>query len=310
VAGLGADIAGVSAAIMLARRLRGVADHAASPTVLRDLDVMRRSGWIVTTPPEARARADLVILAGPGIDSGRPELALVLDGQPRFLDGVDRTVLRLCPDGDADALIAQLGLLRMSLSGRRAELPPALAEIAGALHHARYAVIAWSAAAITEAAVDMLCGLVETLNAKSRAAGLPLSAGGNAMGASQACSWLTGYPLPVGFGRGTAEHDPWRFDSVRLADSGESDAALWIAALDPSPPQWSRAIDMIALVPEQAASETWVKKAKVAIAVAQPSGVLYDARLAALASQKAPEPDGAPTVADVISAIEKALPSC
>lgn len=312
IAALEADTAGIGAAIRLARRLGGVVDHVRSASVLRDLEVMRRSGWIVTTPLEARARADVLVLVGPGLGDEQEELALVLAGPPRYLDGATRTVLRLSPDGTA--LLSQLARLRMSLAGRKVEIAPSLSEIAAALRAARYAVIAWSAAHLGADAVEMLCGLVETLNAQSRCAGLPLAAGGNAMGAAQVAAWLTGFPLPVGFGRGFPEHDPWRFGATRLAESGESDAALWLAALEPAPPPWTRTLDLIALVPQAALGAPWVGKAKVAIPVARPGAehdaVFYEPRLAALAARRAHTPAQAPAASDVIAAIEAALPPC
>ena len=66
-----------------------------------------------------------------------------------------------------------------------------------------------------------------TRNALQRPAG---AAGDNAIGILQACGWMTGFPMRTGFARGVAEHDPWRFDAVRLVENGEADCALWISA--------------------------------------------------------------------------------
>src|SRR5215471_6803836 len=67
IAGLGTDVAGARAAIALAQRLGGVIDHMHSDAVLRDLDGMREAGMMVTTPNEARLRADTVLVAGAGL---------------------------------------------------------------------------------------------------------------------------------------------------------------------------------------------------------------------------------------------------
>jgi formylmethanofuran dehydrogenase subunit B len=328
IAGLATDIAGVTAAIHLARRLRGVVDHAESAALLRDLDVMRRSGWIVTTPLEARARADLLVLAGAGLGPERGGLDVLLNSQgPTYFPGTARRVIRLCPGdgapgptgaqtiaGAPEELAATVRLIRMLVSGHEVAAPEPLKSCAAALHGARYGVIAWSASHSDDLAVETLCGLVETLNAKTRCAGLPLSPGGNAAGASQASAWLTGFPLPVGFGRGFAEHDPWRFDARRLAESGEADTALWIAALASAAPPWRRAMKLIALAPPEAAGESWVDRAEIVITVGRPGiehdGVLHDARLAALAVRGASTPSPLPSVAEVLAAIMAAVPSC
>ena len=102
IAGLDADIAAIEAAIKLARRLDGIVDHRASRATLRDLDVMRTVGWITTTPLQARARADLVVLVGDGLEQDWPGLEerLALAGPPplplsRILRTLGRTQMPL-----------------------------------------------------------------------------------------------------------------------------------------------------------------------------------------------------------------------
>src|SRR5262249_25769214 len=67
IAGLGTDVAGVRAAIKLAQRVGGVIDHMHSEVLLRDLDVMREAGMMVTTPNEVCLRADFLLLVCPGL---------------------------------------------------------------------------------------------------------------------------------------------------------------------------------------------------------------------------------------------------
>ena len=64
IAGLGADIDGARAAIALAERVGGVIEHMHSAALLRDLDCLRETGIMLTTPGEARVRADVVLLVG------------------------------------------------------------------------------------------------------------------------------------------------------------------------------------------------------------------------------------------------------
>lgn len=305
IAGLATDVAGVTAAIDLARRTDGVADHAGSVALLRDLDVMRRSGWIITTPLEARMRADVVVLAGPGVQDAAGRLGIADD-----LAGQGKTVCRLCPDGDAQALIARIAQLRMTLSGRLAVGLADVAACAAALRGASYAVIAWSAAQLSSPAVEALCGVVEALNAKSRAAGLPLPPSAEAVGASQVSAWLTGYPLPVGFIRGVPEHDPWRFAATRLIESGEADAAVWVSALGPGIPGWGRRVPIIALVPPGMAGTDVAVEIAIGRMGVDHGGVVYQPRLAALASVSAPGTSSLPPAGAVLRAIALALPPC
>ncbi len=340
IAGLGTDIEGVTAAIELARHLRGVVDHASSGALLRDLNIMRTRGWIITSPLEARARADVLLLAGAGLHPAPAELQPLLDASaPSYFPNIQRRILRLMPRSDesspplagggrgegsnqktadinsyADTLIDQLALLRMILAGRAATAPDHLRETAEALRKARYSVIVWSAAHLTEPAIETICGLIEDLNARTRCAGLPLAPGDNTAGAAQTAAWLTGYPLPVGFPRGVPEHDPWRFDAIRLAESGEAEAAIWIAALGTTAPPWQRGLKLIALVTNETSVSTWLTKPNAVIIVARPgidhNAIFYDPRFGAFVARTAAAPSSTPPVATVLRAIRAVLPSC
>src|SRR5262245_48061146 len=74
VTGLGTDVAGARAAIGLAERIGAVVDHMNSDVLLRDLAVLREAGMMVTTPNEARLRADTLLLVGPSLEKDAPEL--------------------------------------------------------------------------------------------------------------------------------------------------------------------------------------------------------------------------------------------
>ncbi|MGZ9410624.1 MAG: formylmethanofuran dehydrogenase, partial [Methylocystis sp.] len=112
-----------------------------------------------------------------------------------------------------------------------------------------------------------------------------------------------GFPPRTGFGRGYPEHDPWRFESARLVDSGEADAALWISAYDGETPAWSRAdIPLITLAPAHTAPSRGLF-----IKVGQP-GVTHDAVLMSqetggMTLRRASAPTDAPSVAQAIGAI-------
>jgi formylmethanofuran dehydrogenase subunit B len=331
VAGLGTDIAGAEAAIALARQLGGAFDHMNGAAALHDLDVMREAGWIVTSPQQTRALADLVLLVGPVLTEAWPRLAerLRLDAPPVLTPDRKRRVIRLCPGragalpglGEAgvetigsatEDLPVMLGVLRAQVAGRRARplrrQMKLLSDCAAALRAARYGVAVWSAAHLDALAIEMLCGLIDDLNAKTRFAGLPLPPEDNAAGVIQAAGWLTGFPIRTGFGRGKPEHDPWRFDAARMVESGEADAALWIAACSPEPPAWRRRVPLIALAAE---GTHFGAPPDVAFTVGRPGvdhdAVMLDGYMGALAAKPASAPGSAPSVAEILRRIAEAL---
>jgi formylmethanofuran dehydrogenase subunit B len=331
-AGLATDAAGGVAAIELARRIGGVVDHMHAGAALRDLEVMGHAGWIVTTPAQVRARANVVMLAGPGLNEAWPRLwdDLQLDRAPSLFPQNARRVVRLYPGpipgspdntgasvltiGDDPAeLQTALGVLRALLAGRPvrddAALLPQLRDCASLLSSARFGVAVWSAERLDALSVEMLCCLIDDLNANTRFAGLPVPPGGNAMGLAQAGGWMTGFPLRIAFTRNRPEHDPWRFDAARMIDSGEADMAVWISAFAPRLPPWRRAVPTVALV---ASGTKFRSPPEVKIEVGQPgvdhASVVFDSALGALACKQAPEQrPGAPSVAEILQRIDSTL---
>src|SRR5271166_7199810 len=103
IAGLGADIEGARAAIALAERVGGVIEHMHSAALMRDLDCLRETGVMLTTPGEARVRADVVLLVGEALLQTWPALNERLLRPPARPDCVDvtRRILWLAPEADA-----------------------------------------------------------------------------------------------------------------------------------------------------------------------------------------------------------------
>ncbi|HEX3441370.1 MAG TPA: tungsten formylmethanofuran dehydrogenase [Pseudolabrys sp.] len=321
IAGLGTDVAGARAAIALARRIGGIVDHMHSAALLRDLDVMREAGMMVTTPNETRLRADPLLLVGPGLVHAWPELP------ERLLGDRKRRVIWLCPgDAIAEARVfpdivivgrdtAELPILLAALRARCAGRPVAKTPIAAHeidaladdLVKARFGVAVWSAAAHDELTIEMLCGLVKDLNDNTRFSGLPLAPPDNAAGVQQVSGWMTGFPMRAGFARGYWEHDPWRFDATRLVDSGEADCALWISAYGAHAPVWTRKLPLIAL-----GADPDRKRSEVAIAVGLPridhAAVEYRTATATLGAVEARQPTNRISVADVVTRISEAIP--
>jgi formylmethanofuran dehydrogenase subunit B len=327
VAGLGTDIAGARAAIALAKRLGAVVDHMNASALLRDLDVARGGGVMLTTPNEARLRGDLLLLVGSGLLDAWPELPERLL-EPAAPDKRRARIIWLCPGREAKELSAG-GFEIASLGRNAAELPLLLAalrariggrpvrqgsvparqldRVAADLKAARFGVAVWSAATLDALTIEMLCGIVKDLNAATRFSGLALAPGDNAIGVLQACGWLTGFPMRTGFGRGYGEHDPWRFDARRLVDSGEADCVLWISAYRPAAPAWERDVPTIALT----GAAPFRRAPRVHIAVGRPGvdhdGVEHLARTGTLAAVTASAESEAISVARVVADIAAAL---
>jgi formylmethanofuran dehydrogenase subunit B len=321
IAGLGADVAGTRAAIALAQRIGGIIDHMHSAALLRDLDVMRQAAMMVTTPNEARLRADLLLLVGPGLTEAWPELPARLFGD------ANRRIVWLCPGGAAAQARSQqsissvgndpadlpilLEAVRVRCAGRPVAKTPIAAQeldaLAGELAKARFGVAVWSAAAHDELTIEMLCGLVQDLNEGTRFSGLPLAPPDNAAGAQQVSGWMTGFPMRTGFPRGYWEHDPWRFDATRLVESGEADCAVWISAYGAHSPDWKRKLPLIAL-----GADPDRNRSDVAIAVGLPRidhpAVEYLTATGTLAAVAAHQPTNRISVADVLTQISAALP--
>src|SRR4029077_17690992 len=118
LAGLGTDIAGARAVLALAQRLGGPVHHGDAGAVLRDLAVTREASMMVTTPNEARLRADVLLLIGAGGVEAWPRLAdrraPVSAASPTDPDTA-RRIIWLCP-GRAGA--KDIGMKRPQVIGR------------------------------------------------------------------------------------------------------------------------------------------------------------------------------------------------
>ena len=98
-----------------------------SDVVLRDLDVMRSSGVLITTPTEVHVRADTLLLIGPGFGEAWQELPSQLFAAPPQSDGgspIERRFYCICPASDwpvpASAVV---------LKGQRRDIPTLLAAL-------------------------------------------------------------------------------------------------------------------------------------------------------------------------------------
>ena len=331
IAGLSADIEGARAAIALAERVGGVVDHIHSAALLRDLDCLRETGIMLTTPGEARVRADVVLLVGDGLTETWPGLSERLLAPPARPEGADvaRRIVWLAPRRDATipgfggdievvaagagaTLAANLAALRARVKGRpvaRAQIPlAALDALAAIVKGARFGVAIWTASTLGALEIEMLHGLVRDLNETTRFSTLPLAAPDNGAGVLAACGWMTGFPMRTGFGAGAPVHHPWRFDAERLVASRETDCVLWISAFGAAPPAWASAMNVIALCEPTA---EFAKAPDVRIAVGRPGvdhdAVLHSSDAGALVAVTASARSAAPSVAQALERIGACL---
>ncbi|MGH6818933.1 MAG: tungsten formylmethanofuran dehydrogenase [Methylovirgula sp.] len=325
IAGLGTDLAGARSAIALAEKLRGAYDHLASDILLRDIDVMRQAGRMITSANDVRLRADCVCFVGPKLFESWPDLPKHLDlaAPPRLSATKTRKVFWIgASRGEAAAVGATeiaaspasmphvLANLRAAVLERktRANGGQKLAELAAQLKAAHFGAFVCSADSLDRLAIEMLQGLIVDLNEKTRFSTLALGPGGNALGVVQTSGWMTGFPIRTGFGRGYPEHDIWRFDVNRMVDADEADAALWISAYSNEVPQWKRHIPFVALAKPQT---RFLYPPRVKIEVGAPGedhdAIEFSQEIATFALTHAKSASDAPRVADVIGRIEQNL---
>jgi formylmethanofuran dehydrogenase subunit B len=329
IAGLGTDVAGARAAIALAQRTGAVVDHMHSEAVLRNLDVMRSSGVLMTTPTECHARADTLLLVGPLRGAARDQLLRHVIGNGPAKQSASRRIIWLCPGRDLLPLaetmaampvgreIGDLPVLLATLRAQVADRPIAktstaskmLHQVAANLKETRFGTAIWSGAELDPLVIEMLCGLVDDLNATTRFSSLPLAPDADAIGVMHVCGWMTGFPMRTSFGRGFSQHDPWLFDGHRLVASGEVDCIVWISAYGHEAPPWRKAPPTIALTAQEVAFDL---PAQVHITVGTPgidhSAVQYFAATGTLAAFEATRPSETISVAAAIERIAAATP--
>ncbi len=315
IAGFGAEVAGMRAALKLAAQLGGAVDFCRGPGTTNLLRAMIDRGLLFTTPREARSRADVLLLVGPSVGSTEAVLD-ILEGQPTLSagDSAKRDVLWLCPakasdelsrfdmlvaDADLTMLHGVLGLLNAVARSRPMRLESFgrlfrqdYEEITGRLLTARFGVIAFAPEDLDPLAIEALFAFAEQLGTATRITLLPVITASAAQTAAIVSTWSTGFPPRLGFARGYPEFDLWRFDAERLTRGGECDALVWLSPMQAKGPDWKCDLPMIAITRPGA---VFVRAPEVLIETEIPGAEglteLYSDRLQALASM--PEAPGA-----------------
>jgi len=327
IAGLGTDVAGTRAAILLADKLNGAIDHLRSEVLFRDADVLRQAGAMITTVGEARLRADVLLFIGAKLTKTWPQLMehLAPNLAPRLQPEITaRKIIWIggakgeAPAGAIElaatpaALPNMIASLRAIILGRKTKQTPAitrkLTEIAEILKAAHFGVAVWSAESIDTLTIEMLTGMVIDLNKNTRFSSVRLVPPMNAAGVALTSGWMTGFPMRVGFGRAYPEHDTWRFEAKRLVDSGEADAAVWISSYGAEAPPWTKQVPLVALT---APGTKFSTVPHVRFEVGAP-GVDYDAtqfmpEIGTLAAVEATQRSDALSVAAVLDLIDAEL---
>ncbi len=324
---LGADVEGVREAVLLAEGIGGVLDHAASGALLADLDAIRETGAMLTTPLEAATRADVVLLIGGSLPESCPDTGwrwFDRPARPHGGDAARRTIWLRGLAGDvvevpgaelveagADAeLLKFLAKLRACAKRRRIEPSASVQALADVLRNAKFGVASWSASDLDPLAIEAIHGLVRDLNETTRFSTLAMAAPDNGLGVQIVCGWMTGFPLRTGFSHGYPEHDPWRFDSRRLLASGETDCIIWVSSLDGGASPCEGVA--IAICDAHVRFPT---VPRVRLDVGRPGvdhgAVLYDPRVGGLVACSATAP-AAPSVAATLAAIRAQIdfPPC
>ncbi len=256
IAGLGTDVAGMRAALLLAERSGAIVDHMHSAAMAHNRRILQSRGWITTTLGELRNRADLVVTVGLDCSENYQNFIARYVTPPDALQPERRQTRRLVeliPARQKPATAAVpverigverenlpqfLGLVRAALRGRTVTATPRLAKaaagLASALAAAKYPVLVWAPGQLGAATADLtiaaVCELIGTLNQTGRAAGLTLGGDDGGQTAQGTCTWLTGFPLHVSYAGDTLHYDPLLHRADRLLAENAVDAVIWVSS--------------------------------------------------------------------------------
>ncbi|MBC8129420.1 MAG: hypothetical protein H7Y08_03750 [Rhizobiaceae bacterium] len=341
ITGLETDVAGVKAALGLAKLCGGVVDHRDSHGLYRAIEVTRSSGRFTATPAEMRRRADRFLIVGTEAAESAADLIGFVLGAVRDLgrpsaDGAGRSIVWLGGGSSplpgagaapvdvvacaADGLSDALGMIRAVLGGRPTGDGPISAEaaaaIAATLSGGAFVCVIWSVDSLDTLGIDMAAGLVADLNLATRASSISLTGGGQAYGAAQIATSVTGFPLRSRFvvaesDGGAWSHDAWANDGARLIAAGETDLVVHVSGLEgAAAPLLPAGVDAIVLMGGE-----MPQGAAVGFEIGVPgrdhAGVLYREEVGSFVPAEADGggPDGAAkrSAADVLGAIADAL---
>ncbi|MBB1161621.1 molybdopterin-binding domain-containing protein [Aquariibacter albus] len=347
IAGLAADVDGQRALFRLAAACGAVSDPVGGAAWAEALMALQDRGQFTTTLSEVRERADLLLFLGSTPEARLPSFLrrAGLDGAPsraahagsacpvpagrklRVLGAptgealaalgataLGATALEGADLGELD-LFDALAQLNALAAGRVArDATPALQALAAELQAAQYAVLVYEPSKLPAQGgllIEAVQRLVGTLNAKGRAASLPLSGHHGLATAHYAHTWLSGLPLRTRVGPLGLEHEPRRHDASRLIATGGADLLLWVAAFGNEPAAPAAAgLPRIALVPPGAPVPEGTGPLLV-IPVGTPgldhAGHLFRSEGTTVLHLPAGDPSELPPVGTVVAAVAEAM---
>lgn len=337
ITGLAADVDGQRALFRLAAACGAISDPVGGATWAEALMALQDRGQFTTTLSEVRERADLVLFLGSTPEARLPSFLrrAGLDGAPSRaahpgsacpVPAGRRLRVLGAPAGEALAALGATAIDGLDLFGALAQLnalaagrvardaDPALHALAAELHAAQYAVLVYEPSKLPAQGGLLIEGvqrLVGTLNAKGRAASLPLSGHHGLATAHYAHTWLSGLPLRTRVGPLGLEHEPRRHDAARLIATGGADLLLWVAAFGNEPAAPAAAgLPRIALVPPGAPVPEGTGPLLV-IPVGTPgldhAGHLFRSEGTTVLHLPAGDPSELPAVGTVVAAVAEAM---
>jgi formylmethanofuran dehydrogenase subunit B len=263
--GLATDVAGARALYPLAAGCGAILDHLHGDAMAASTAALQDRGAFFTTLSEVRSRADLLIVFDSQPSLGYPrfyervlggtdhacELIFVGCEVDPAADSVENTsthsILKDADPYDILAIWSALteGRSMASIRGDNAVVH-ALADLAGRVSAARYAVVVYEPAALpgphSALLIEALNRIVKAVNRTTRAGALALGGDDGALSVNQAVTWLSGLPLRTRVAMPTRlpdqpplDHDAHRYRTQRLLAAHEVDALLWVASFQPEP---------------------------------------------------------------------------
>lgn len=262
LSGMGTDVAGCRAAMLLAEKSGAIIDHHAGNAIVRNILVLQSNGWIMTTLSELKNRADFILFLGTDTRTQYPRFFerfifnqsslflkknhsrnLALIGNALKIDSPvnpkqKKPISVACNNTElGDYISTLLGLVRnknISSETISANKISKLKTIAEQLKNSKYSVIVWSPAAMdfphAELTIQTACELVRELNRTTRSAGLSLGGDNGAGAFMSVCAWQSGYPLRVNYANKYPVYDPHNFSTQKLLEESAVDLLFWISS--------------------------------------------------------------------------------
>lgn len=245
-AGLGTEVQGMRAIIMLAEKTNATLDHMHSESTVKNTLTLQNTGWQTTTLTEIKNRADLIVAIGTDITSSHSRFfeKTVSNKDSLFKQQATEVVFlgKEIPAHDLPELINALNALATGMQLQTDTIAgiskTALTNLLDKIKASQYCVMVWAAAKLdfphAELTIQSIARLIATLNLTSRVAGFPLNSGDGDTSVNNASTWLTGYTTRNRFVNGQVSYNNQQFSSKKQLET--CDALLWVSTFKPHLP--------------------------------------------------------------------------